>query len=82
MLARKLGHVLYQHPGYDGLERSETRRNEAQADAFALDIVARVGEPPMGMVPVFMLTAYADRGEGTLRARQSGLPTWPAEPTG
>lgn len=64
VLAHELGHVLYQHPGYDGVARTETRRNEAQADAFALDIFARIGEPPMGMVPFFMLTAYADRGRG------------------
>jgi hypothetical protein len=64
VLAHELGHVLYQHPGYDGVARTQTRRNEAQADSFALDIFARIGEPPMGMVPFFMLTAYADKGRG------------------
>lgn len=64
VLAHELGHVLYQHPGYDGVARTETRRNESQADAFALDIFARIGEPPMGMVPFFMLSAYAGMGRG------------------
>jgi hypothetical protein len=60
--------------------RSETRRNEAQADAFALDVFSRIGEPPLGLAGFFMLAAYADQGRGDF-ASEADWRAWLAQRT-
>ncbi len=54
ILAHELGHVRYRH---NATSYSQSRRNEAQADEFALELMRRVNIPPMGMA--FFFTAYA-----------------------
>ncbi len=40
--------TTYQHPGYEGVPFETVRANEAQADAFAVEIMRRVGVIPAG----------------------------------
>jgi hypothetical protein len=57
MLLHEYGHVLHQHPGNQGVPPEESQANEEAADAFALDIFARVGDVPLGMtIPLFTMS--------------------------
>lgn len=47
ILAHELGHVLLEHQ--PGTGRAESRRQEAEADEFALNHFARLGGNPMGI---------------------------------
>ena len=47
------------HPGYGpGVSRDAARDNEGEADAFALDVMARLAYPPLGMSLFFTLMAH------------------------
>ena len=58
MLLHEYGHVLHQHPGNQGVPPEESRASEEAADAFALDIFARVGDVPLGMTIPFFTMSY------------------------
>ncbi|TLF49096.1 hypothetical protein FEI13_11665 [Halomonas urmiana] len=59
VLLHELGHALHRHPGYGpGVSRQAARGNETEADAFALDVMARLGYPPLGMSLFFTLMAH------------------------
>ncbi|HJT13422.1 MAG TPA: M48 family metalloprotease [Dongiaceae bacterium] len=65
VLAHELGHVLYRHPGYGpGVTRAEARANEAEADAFALDMIQRVEAEPTSMAFWFLMTGHMADGRG------------------
>ncbi|SHE81735.1 hypothetical protein SAMN02745206_00891 [Desulfacinum infernum DSM 9756] len=57
IMAHELGHLYHRHPGYD-IPVSQAQENEAQADAFALEVMRRIGTAPMGMVHFFMAALY------------------------
>lgn len=62
----ELGHVLYRHPGYGaGVRRKDAQRNEAEADAFATEIMRRIGEAPGGMTVFFLIANawWSNRGD-------------------
>jgi hypothetical protein len=62
VILHELGHVVLEHPGYDSTAtRYEVRANEAEADSFALNIMRRVGEPPVGVPFLFALFSHMDR---------------------
>ena len=52
------GHVLHGHPGNDGVTPDVSRANEAAADAFALDMFARVGDVPLGVTIMFFTMSH------------------------
>jgi hypothetical protein len=54
--AHEYGHVMYQHKDYGSITAPEAQRQEADADAFALEILRRIGVVPVGLV-YFFLTA-------------------------
>ncbi|MEQ6888422.1 hypothetical protein ABE957_07030 [Halomonas sp. CS7] len=59
VLLHELGHALYRHPGYGpDVSRQAARGNEGEADAFALDVMARLAYPPLGMSLYFTLLAH------------------------
>ncbi|MFC3282740.1 M48 family metalloprotease [Litchfieldella rifensis] len=59
VLLHELGHALHRHPGYGPeVSREQTRHNEAEADAFALEVMARLAYPPLGMSVFFTLMAH------------------------
>ncbi len=55
ILYHELGHILYHHPGNDIADKAKSRQNETQADAFALELLRRVGDPPYGGIVTFFL---------------------------
>jgi Peptidase family M48 len=54
ILCHELGHVFYDHPGYSEVSTVQARSNEAQADRFALEIMARMAILPAGAPFWFM----------------------------
>jgi len=65
ILLHELGHILFEHKGYDQVTRTQARRDETQSDRFALDVLARTGTPPLGAVMFFQAQFYSlpTRGE-------------------
>ncbi|HVO14744.1 MAG TPA: hypothetical protein VMV26_05995 [Alphaproteobacteria bacterium] len=65
ILLHELGHIYHKHPGYDaGLPPERVRANEAEADAFALEIMRRIGTLPAGMFFYFETMAYGMKNRG------------------
>jgi hypothetical protein len=59
VLLHELGHALHRHPGYGPeVSREAARRHEAEADDFALEVMARLAYPPLGMAFFFTLMAH------------------------
>lgn len=57
IVGHELGHVLYGHQGIDAKDPAKSARSiaqEQQADAFALELMRRIGELPIG-VPMFFM---------------------------
>lgn len=54
ILLHELGHVFWGHPGYVGVAPEVARANEEAADRFALNILARVNEAPLGLSVLFL----------------------------
>ncbi|MGM1052691.1 MAG: hypothetical protein ACQEXO_09880 [Pseudomonadota bacterium] len=59
VLLHELGHALHRHPGYGPeVSRETARGHEAEADDFALAVMARLAYPPLGMAFFFTLMAH------------------------
>jgi hypothetical protein len=56
VLGHELGHLYHQHGMNVSLERS--RQQEEEADRFAMELMRRIGEPPVGMVLFFRILAH------------------------
>jgi hypothetical protein len=89
ILLHELGHVLYRHPGYDGVPRELARQHEAEADRFALTVLERADTIPMGVILWFMAQVNAMPSKGQLMAEklvksdadwQVYLKTWATHP--
>ncbi len=73
VLGHELGHMFHSHPGYV-VPAEVSRRNEAEADAFALALMARVNEPAIGAAFYFIIAAHL---EGVPGGAPSTHPTNP-----
>ena len=64
IICHELGHLRYNHQGYD-IPLNEARQNELQADEFAMELMRRIGVPPLGITNYFMAALYltAHRGD-------------------
>ena len=76
ILGHELGHIYYQHEGYDGISPEKTRRQEQDADAFALAMMARMGVAPVGAPFYFHILTHleffpGDRGFRENRANRT-----------
>ena len=58
ILLHEYGHVFFGHPGNKALPPEISRANEEAADRFALDMLARVGEIPLGVSVLFFTMAH------------------------
>jgi hypothetical protein len=58
VLLHEYAHIFYQHPGNLAVRSEVSRANEEAADRFALDLLARVGEVPLGLAPLFFNMAH------------------------
>lgn len=59
ILVHEMGHILYRHPGNQIEDKAISRKNERQADEFALQVLRRDNEHvPMGAILFFQMTAF------------------------
>lgn len=76
VLAHELGHVLRGHPSYGNVSKEKARKNEAEADAFALDVLAAASEVPVGAVLYFQAVAYMLPNRGLFVAQGKSEADW------
>ena len=58
LLAHEMGHIRYRHSGNRAVRADVSRANEQQADAFALRVLRRDQQIPMGGILFFQMTAF------------------------
>jgi predicted Zn-dependent protease len=58
VLAHEMGHVLHRHPGNRAVPADVSRSHERQADEFALRVLRRDKQIPMGAILFFQMTAF------------------------
>jgi hypothetical protein len=58
VLLHEYGHVFHGHPGNAAVRPEVSRANEEAADRFALDLLARVGEVPVGVALLFFTMTH------------------------
>jgi IrrE N-terminal-like domain len=56
VLAHEMGHLRYGHPGNAAVDPETSQRHEAEADQFALELLARSETIPMGAILWFQAT--------------------------
>jgi len=64
ILAHELGHLALRHQGYGGIGRAEAQANEAAADAFAVELMSRSGDLPLGALYYFTAMSYLEPHRG------------------
>ena len=64
LMAHELAHVVYSHRSYDSITAIEAQAQEIQADAFALDIMARIGVAPIAMSLFFAIASRFEAAPG------------------
>ena len=58
VLAHEMGHIWHRHPGNHAVRAEVSRTNERQADEFALRVLRRDKQIPMGTILFFQMTAF------------------------
>jgi hypothetical protein len=58
VLAHEMGHILKRHPGNTAVRANTSRANERQADEFALQVLQRDKQVPMGAILLFQMMAF------------------------
>lgn len=58
VLLHEYGHAFHRHEGNASVPPAVSRVNEEAADRFALDVIARTGDVPIGVTNVFFTMAY------------------------
>lgn len=56
ILAHEVAHLRFRHPGNQRVSPRASQRNEEQADAYAMELLARSDTIPMGMILWFQAT--------------------------
>ena len=64
ILTHEIGHLVHGHRGYEEISRSEAQKNEAEADAFALEMFSRMGDLPLGALYYFTYVSYLEPHRG------------------
>ena len=70
IVTHELGHVLFKHKGLADITPAQARADEIQSDAFALNVLARSGTPPMGAVLFFQAQIFSLPHRGEHKTRQ------------
>jgi len=71
VLVHELGHILHKHKGYDVVTKAQARADEAEADRFALDVLARTQTAPLGAILFFQAQVYSHPHRGEFADRQA-----------
>lgn len=67
IIGHELGHLLHDHEGIDAQDTATSARSihqEQQADAFALELMRRIGALPLGVPMFFMFTTALEPAPG------------------
>ena len=78
IMAHELGHIARKHRAYADITMAESRRQETEADAFALDLLSRASEIPMGAILYFQAQAYMMPSLGQFIAEGKSKQDWQA----
>jgi hypothetical protein len=70
VLGHELGHIYHQHGAYAAVSPDAARRQEQEADAFALSLAQRLGEAPVGTPLFFHVMAHLESFAGDPDFRQ------------
>lgn len=62
--AHEYAHVMYRHEGYSMLTAEEAQKQETEADLFGLEIMRRVGVPPIAMAQFFLIASRLEASPG------------------
>jgi hypothetical protein len=62
--AHEYAHVMYRHRDYGVLTASEAQAQETASDAFAIDVMRRIGVPPIGLTYFFLVASRLERSPG------------------
>lgn len=71
VLVHELGHILHKHRDYDTISKAQARADEAEADRFALDVLARTQTAPLGAILFFQAQVYSHPHRGEFADRQA-----------
>jgi hypothetical protein len=77
VLAHELGHIYHRHPNTADIPLEASRANEQEADAFALEIMRRLGEAPLGAPIFFTILAHLESYSGDTEHRDANQRTHP-----
>lgn len=64
IMAHELAHVIFAHRSYDLITAAEAQNQEIQADAFALNLMAKIGVPPIAMAHFFAIISRFESAPG------------------
>jgi hypothetical protein len=84
-MLHEYGHAFHGHEGNAAVVPAVSRTNEEAADRFALDVIARTGEVPIGVTELFFIMAYlfenrADFASDAAYQQTLGARTHPLSP--
>lgn len=71
IMTHELGHLLFKHKGLAQITAAQARADEIQSDAFALDVLARSGTPPLGAVIYFQAQIFSLDHRGDFKTRKA-----------
>ena len=71
IMVHELGHLLFKHKGLSDISPAQARADEVQSDAFALDVLARSGTPPLGAVLFFQAQIFSLPHKGEYKTRKA-----------
>jgi hypothetical protein len=64
IVAHEYAHVLYRHRNYGAITAPEAQQQEIHADAFALNVMGRIGAPPFGVTFFFLVASRLEPSPG------------------
>jgi hypothetical protein len=79
IMAHELGHILAGHPSANRQTMEQSRANEAAADDFAVRVLARDAQVPMGAILFFQAQAYLMPNLGQFKAYGRSEQAWAEE---
>jgi hypothetical protein len=62
--AHEYAHVMYQHRGYSTITAEQAQQQEIEADRFGLEVMRRVGVPPIALAYFFLLASRLEVSPG------------------
>ncbi len=64
VVVHEYAHVMYRHKDYNTITAQQAQQQETEADAFALEIMRRIGVPPLGLIYFFLMASRLEATPG------------------